>query len=58
VYPSWLRHYATSWKVADSISDVITGFFNLYNPSSRITALESTQPLAEMSTRMLKAACA
>jgi hypothetical protein len=28
-------------------------FFNLPNPSSRIMALESTQPLTEMSTRNL-----
>jgi hypothetical protein len=27
--------------------------FNLLNPSSRIMALESTQPLSEMSTRNL-----
>jgi hypothetical protein len=24
---SWLRHYATSWKVAGSNSDEVTGFF-------------------------------
>jgi hypothetical protein len=29
-------------------------FFNLPNPSSRITALGSTQPLTEMSTRNLR----
>jgi hypothetical protein len=28
-------------------------FFNLPNPSSRIMALESTQPLTEISTRNL-----
>jgi hypothetical protein len=28
-------------------------FFNLLNPSSRTMALESTQPLTEMSTRSL-----
>jgi hypothetical protein len=28
-------------------------FFNLHNPSSCIMALESTQPLTEMSTRNL-----
>jgi hypothetical protein len=42
---SWLRHYATSWKVA--------GFFNWPNPSSRTMALGSTQPLTEMSNRNL-----
>jgi hypothetical protein len=28
LYRSWLRHYATSWKVAGSILDVI-GFFSI-----------------------------
>jgi hypothetical protein len=49
---SWLRHYATSRKVAGSIPDVI-GFFIWPNPSSRTMALRSTQPLTEMSTRNL-----
>jgi hypothetical protein len=35
---SWLRHYATSRKVAGSIPDVI-GFFTWPNPSSRAMAL-------------------
>jgi hypothetical protein len=39
--------------IADSIADKVTGFFNLPNPSSRIMALGSTQPLTEMSTRNL-----
>jgi hypothetical protein len=47
---SWLRHCATSRKVAGSILDVI-GFFSWPNPSSRTMAMESTQPLTEMSTR-------
>jgi hypothetical protein len=46
-------HYATSWKVAYSIPDEVTGFFNLPNPSSRTVALGSTHPLTEMSTRNL-----
>jgi hypothetical protein len=50
---SWLRHYATSLKVASSIPDEVTGLFNLPNPSSRTMALRSTQPLTEMSTRKL-----
>jgi hypothetical protein len=37
---NWLRHYATSRKVAGSIPDVIR-FFNLPNPSSRAMALGS-----------------
>jgi hypothetical protein len=39
-------------KVTGSIHDVI-GFFNLPNPSSRTTALGSTQPLTEMIIRKL-----
>jgi hypothetical protein len=50
---SWLRHYATSRKVAGSIPDEVIGFFNLPNPSSRTMTLGSTQPLTEMSTRNL-----
>jgi hypothetical protein len=48
-----LRHYATIQKVAGSIPDEVTGFFNLPNPSSCTVALGSTQPLKEMSTRNL-----
>jgi hypothetical protein len=48
-----LRQYATSRKVADSIPDEVTGFFNKPNPSSRTMALGSTQPLTEMITRNL-----
>jgi hypothetical protein len=42
---------ATSRIVAGSIPDEVIGFFNWPNPSSRTVALESTQPLTEMSTR-------
>jgi hypothetical protein len=48
---SWLRHYATSRKVAGSINDEVIGIFNWPNPSSRTMALGSTQPLTEMSTK-------
>jgi hypothetical protein len=51
-YRSWLRHYATSRKVKRSSPDEVD-LFNIPNPSSRTMALESTQPLAEMSTRNL-----
>jgi hypothetical protein len=50
---SWLRHYATSLKVAGSGPDEVDFFFNLPNPSSRIIALGPTQPLTEMSARNL-----
>jgi hypothetical protein len=50
--PSWLRHYATSRKVAGSSPDEVD-FFNWPNPSSCTMALGSTQSLTEMSTRNL-----
>ena len=48
---SWLRHRATSRKVAGSISDGAIGIFHWHNPSDRNTALGLTQLLTEMSTR-------
>ena len=48
---SWLRHCATSRKVAGSIPDGVIGFFHWHNPSGRAMALGLTQPLTEMSTR-------
>jgi hypothetical protein len=50
---SWLRHYATSRKIAGLIPDDVIGFFSRSNPSSRTMALGSTQPLTEISTRNL-----
>jgi hypothetical protein len=50
---SWLRHYATSRKVADLIPDDVIEFLSLPNPSSRTMALGSTEPLTQMSTRNL-----
>jgi hypothetical protein len=50
---SWLMHYVTSRKVAVSISDEVTGFFNSPDPTSCTIALESTQSLTEMRTRNL-----
>jgi hypothetical protein len=47
----WLRHCATNRKVAWSIPDGVNGNFYWHNPSGRTMALESTQPLTEMSTR-------
>ena len=47
---SWLRHRATSQKVAGSIPDGVIGIFHRHNPSGRTMALGSTQPLREMST--------
>jgi hypothetical protein len=44
---SWLSHYATSRKVAGSIPDYVTEFFNSPNSSSRTLALGSTQPLTK-----------
>jgi hypothetical protein len=48
-----MRYYATSRKVADSISDEVIEFFICPNPSSCTMALGSTEPLTEMSTRNL-----
>jgi hypothetical protein len=50
---SWLRHCATSRKVAVSIPDVATEIFHWLNPSGRTMALGSTQPRTEMSTRYI-----
>jgi hypothetical protein len=44
--------YATSRKVPGSIPDVIA-FFSWPKPTTRTMAIESTQPLIEMSTRNL-----
>jgi hypothetical protein len=49
---SWLRHYATSWKVTGSRPGS-GGFFNWPNSSSCTMALALTQPLTEMCTRNL-----
>jgi hypothetical protein len=46
----WLKHCARSLKVEGLIPDGITGIFHRRNPSGRIVALGSTQPLTEMST--------
>jgi len=48
---SWLRHCATSRKVAGSIPDGVIGIFHWQSPSGRTMALGFTQPLTEMSTR-------
>jgi hypothetical protein len=50
-WPSWLRHCATSRKVAGSIPDDVIGILHWQNPSGRTMALGLTQPLTEMSTR-------
>ena len=48
---SWLRHCATSRKVAGSIPDGVTGISHSHNPSGRTMTLGSTKPLTEISTR-------
>jgi len=48
---SWLRHCASSRKVAGSIPDGVIGIFHWHNPSGCTMALGLTQPLTEMSTR-------
>jgi hypothetical protein len=49
---SWLRHCATSRKVAGSIQDSFIGIFHWHNPSGRTMALGLTQHITEMSTRL------
>jgi hypothetical protein len=50
LWRSWLRHCATSLKVAGSISDGVIGIFHWHNPSGRTMVLGSTHPPTEMST--------
>jgi len=40
-------------ECAGSIPDDVIGIFQWHNPSGRTTALGSTQPLTEMSTRCI-----
>jgi len=47
---NWLRHCARSRKVAGSIPHYVIEIFHLHNLSGRTMALESTQPLTEVST--------
>ena len=49
----WLRCCATNRKVAGSIPDGFIGIFHCHNPSDPTVALGSTQPLTEMSARMI-----
>jgi hypothetical protein len=49
----WLRFCATNRKVDGSIPDGVIGFFRWHNPSDRTMVLGSTQPLTEMSTRII-----
>ena len=49
----WLRCCATNRKVAGSLPDSVFGIFHWHNPSGRTMALESIQPLTEMSTRRI-----
>jgi hypothetical protein len=47
----WLRHCATSWKVAVSIPDSAIGICHWHNPSGRAMTLGSAQPVREKRTR-------
>jgi len=51
LWHSWLRHCASSRKVAGSIPDSVIGIFHGQIPSGRTMALGLIQPLTEMSTR-------
>jgi hypothetical protein len=48
---SFLKHCITSRKVTGLMPDGVIGIFHCLNPSGRIVARESTQPLPKMSTR-------
>jgi hypothetical protein len=48
---SWLRHCATTWKVATSVLDGVTKIFYVHSPFGLTLTLDSAQPLTEMSTR-------
>jgi len=50
---SWLRHCATSRKVAGSIPDGVITIFHCHNPSGRTMTLGLTRPLTEVS-KMVK----
>jgi hypothetical protein len=49
----WLRYCAANQEVAGSLPDGVMEFFIGINPSDRTMALESTQPLTEMTTRCI-----
>ena len=53
MYRSYEDRGSTVVKVAGSIPDGVTGIFHWHNPSDRTMALESTQPLTEMSTKSI-----
>ena len=48
---SWLRHCATSRKVAASIPDDVIGIFHTHIPSGRTMALGLAQLLTEIIAR-------
>jgi hypothetical protein len=50
----WLRHYATSRKVAGSRPDEVNSFFSIYLIFLIALDPEFTQPLTEMSIRIRK----
>jgi hypothetical protein len=49
----WLKHCATSRKVAGYIPSGVTWIFHWHNSHGRSGALGSNQPLTEMSTRSI-----
>jgi hypothetical protein len=51
---SWLRHCATSRKIAGLIPDGVTGILHWLNPSGSTKSLGSTQPLTQMGTRNMR----
>ena len=50
---TWLRHCTSNLQVAGSIPDGVIGIFHWHNPSGSTMVLGWTQPLTEMSTRII-----
>jgi hypothetical protein len=53
LYNELVYLYLKNIIVLGSIADEVIGLFNVPNPSSRIMALGSTQPLTKMNSRNL-----
>jgi len=48
---SWLKHCATSRKVAGTVFNGVSGIIHWHNPSVSTETRGSTHPLTEISTR-------
>jgi len=48
---SWLSHSATSWKVAVSIPNFVSGIFHCHNSSGQTVTLGLIEPPTTLITR-------